>query len=80
MISALQPVSSVVYTRGLPKNPVRLVGYDVLGREVALLFEGEQAVGTHDVGFDASALPSGVYLYVLEVGTQRLNQTMLVTK
>ena len=46
---------------------VRLAVYDVLGREVAVLVDGVRPAGPHAVAFDAAGLPSGVYLYRLEV-------------
>ncbi len=45
---------------------VRLVVYDVLGREVAVLAEGERAPGVHAVAVDGTGLPSGRYLVQLE--------------
>lgn len=36
--------------------------YDVLGKEVATLVEGEINAGTHERIFDADGLPSGIYL------------------
>jgi hypothetical protein len=41
---------------------VRLVVYDVLGREVAILTDGERNAGHHEVRFDASGLAPGVYI------------------
>lgn len=49
--------------------PVRLAIYDLLGREVALLVDGTQAAGTHEAVFEATGLPSGVYLYRIAAGT-----------
>ena len=40
--------------------------YDMLGRQVASLIEEEMPEGVHVVAFDASQLPSGTYLAVLE--------------
>jgi hypothetical protein len=40
--------------------------YDVLGRRVAVLIEGQIAAGRHEVRWDASSLPSGVYLIALQ--------------
>ena len=42
--------------------------YDVLGREVALLVNEIETAGAHRLTFDASGLPSGVYLCRLEAG------------
>jgi hypothetical protein len=41
---------------------VRLVVYDVLGREVAVLADGPFEASRHAVVFDAAGLPSGTYL------------------
>ena len=41
---------------------VRLVVYDVLGRQVRVLVDGTREAGTHAVVFEASSLPSGTYL------------------
>ena len=42
--------------------------YDVLGKEVAVLLNGEVMAGRYNFEFDASALPSGVYFYRLTSG------------
>ena len=44
---------------------VRLVVYDVMGREVARLVEGKRPAGYHRMRFDGSRLASGLYLYRL---------------
>jgi photosystem II stability/assembly factor-like uncharacterized protein len=46
-------------------SDVRLVVFDILGREVAVLVNERQGPGAHSVKFDASGLASGVYLYRL---------------
>ncbi len=46
-------------------NHVTLEVYDLLGREVATLVNEEKAPGNYEVKFDASKLPSGVYIYRL---------------
>jgi hypothetical protein len=48
---------------------VRLVVYDLLGREVATLVDEAKPAGLYTVRFDGSALPSGVYLYRLRAGS-----------
>jgi hypothetical protein len=56
---------------------VRLVVYDVLGREVATLIDDAQEPGFYDVAFDGRALPVGVYVYRLQVGTAVVSDTMV---
>jgi hypothetical protein len=55
---------------------VRLAVYDVLGREVAVLVDGQVEAGAHTAVFDASALAAGTYVYRLvaegQVETGRL--------
>jgi hypothetical protein len=50
----------------LPKtSAVKLVVYDMLGREVAKLADETLQAGNHSVSFNAGELPSGVYIYRL---------------
>ncbi len=46
---------------------VTLTIFDVLGGRVALLKNGEQEAGYHEVVFHATGLPSGVYFYRMQV-------------
>lgn len=46
---------------------VEVVVYDVLGREVATLAKGAQAAGTAQVEWDATGLPTGLYIAQLRV-------------
>ncbi len=52
---------------------IRLAIYDVLGREVALLFSGEKAPGVYSVFWEGrdqhnTLLPNGIYFYRLQAG------------
>jgi hypothetical protein len=47
---------------------VKLQVFDLLGREVAVLMNEQKDPGGYQVRFDASALPTGVYLYRLTAG------------
>ncbi|GEM_PF-1321582 len=57
--------------------------YDVLGREVATLFDNLQFdEGNHDVTFEAGGLSTGVYFYriILNGGERQLMKKMLLLK
>jgi hypothetical protein len=49
-------------------SDVRLIVYDLIGREVAVLVNGMKMPGKYEVEFDASTLTSGVYFYRLRAG------------
>lgn len=59
---------------------VSVTVYDVLGREVATLVNGQMNAGSHTVSFDASELTSGVYMYRLVSGAVTQTRTMLLMK
>lgn len=40
--------------------------YDILGREVSTLVDEYKSKGDYEVGFDASQLSSGIYVYRLQ--------------
>jgi hypothetical protein len=42
--------------------------YDVTGKQIMDLVNGEQAAGVYEAVFDASQLASGVYFYRMEAG------------
>ncbi len=73
------PLTTIRYTLAAD-GPVRLAIYDVLGREVAVLTEGTQNAGTHEAVFNATQVPSGLYLYRLEIAGKQLSRTMLIAK
>ena len=50
-------------------SPVSIKVYDMLGRIVAVLVDGPMSAGAHEVAFEASALPTGVYLIRMEAGS-----------
>jgi hypothetical protein len=59
---------------------VKLSVYDMLGREVATLVNGDLQAGDHQVTFDASRLASGEYYYKLQTGGTSLVRKMLLLK
>ena len=58
----------------------RIAVYDMLGREVALLTDARLDAGLHEVRFDASALPSGVYLVRMVAGAHVSTERITLLK
>ncbi len=58
----------------------KLVVYDLLGREVAVLVNERKAPGRYEVDYDASALASGVYVYRLTVGKFMETRKMILVR
>ncbi len=53
----------------IPKSGfVKLIIFDVLGKEVQTLVNKQLSPGTYSADFDGTSLPSGIYYYRLEVG------------
>ena len=73
------PTTAIVYRITQP-GKVSLKVYDILGREVAVLVNGEQESGTYTQRFDASHLSSGIYFYRLIAPGVNQTRKMLVTK
>ncbi len=67
-------------TQDLASLRIRFAVYDLLGREIAVLADGFYPAGTHSVRFDASTLPSGMYLYRLEAAGTILVRRMILLK
>ena len=59
---------------------VRITLFDVLGREVKLIYNGFRSGGMNTIHFDASGLSSGVYFYKLETGSLSITKKMVVLK
>jgi hypothetical protein len=76
------PVTTINFTLspGHSEGTVRLVVYDLLGREVARLADGRFLPGTHSVRFDGRSLASGVYIYRLETAYGVLSRKMMLMK
>ena len=59
---------------------VELKVYDLLGREMKTLFSGNKPAGIYHVDFNATNLPSGVYIYKLIAGNFTETRKMTVMK
>lgn len=63
----------------LPESaPVSLRVYDMAGRELALLANGNYSAGTYSVSFDTHGLTSGVYYYQIQAGAFSEARTFVV--
>jgi hypothetical protein len=77
-----------------PFNPATVIAYavpqeetvtlkvrDILGREIATLLDHQTVTGgEHEVVFDATHLPSGIYFYTLESGLHRATGRMMLVR
>jgi len=54
--------------------------YDVLGKEIVKLVNGQQSAGKYSVTFSASQLSSGLYFYKLSAGNFTETRKMVLTK
>lgn len=59
---------------------VKIVVYNMLGEEVAILLDGVLSAGTHELNFNGRSLTSGVYFYKIESGNFRAVKKMLLLK
>ena len=73
------PVTTIKYQ--IPDDGlVKLIVFDVLGREVKTLVNTVQTAGVYEVRFDASDLSSGIYFYRMRAGSFEEMRKMVVIK
>lgn len=73
------PSTSIKF--GIPEGAnVTLKVFNTLGEEVAGLINEYMDAGTYTFNFDASALPSGIYVYTLQAGNQLISKKMTLIK
>ena len=73
------PETTIRYA--LPQaGQVRLVVYDLLGHEVAVLVDRSRPAGSHTVRFGAGNLSSGLYVYRLQAQDKTIVRTMILVK
>ena len=72
---------STTISIGLPvAETIELSVYDINGRFVRQLARGYYPAGTYQFEFDASDIPSGIYIYKLVAGDFTANSKMLLIK
>jgi hypothetical protein len=73
------PTTQIAYS--VPKSSlVSLKVYNLLGQEVATLFNGMQQAGNYVAEFNGTGLSSGVYIYRLQSGDVSLTQKLVLMK
>lgn len=73
------PTTTITYSLDR-STEVALTVYDVTGRLITTLVDGNKSRGEHTVHFDASQYPSGMYIYQLNAGGQKLIEKMTLIK
>lgn len=73
------PSTSIKYSI-LGNQNVKLLVYDLLGREVETLVNEKQSPGTYEVKFEGSKFSSGIYFYKLTAGDFNETKKMLLIK
>jgi hypothetical protein len=71
--------TKIAYSLAKP-GQVSIDIYDILGRKVTRLAEGDQEPGNHEIIWDANEFVSGVYFYKLTAGDYRETKRMLLLK
>jgi hypothetical protein len=61
--------SKTVISFSIPRaEHVRIIIFDILGREAAVLADGPYSTGMHKIALDASSFSSGIYFYQMTAG------------
>lgn len=61
-------------------SDVKLLVYDILGREVAILVNTQQQAGSYEVSWNASGFASGIYFYTLTSGAFISTKKLILLK
>ena len=73
------PVTSIQYEI-TEQSHVELLVHNIAGQEIAKLVNDIQDAGLHEAVFNASAIPSGVYLYTLKTESKTIIKKMMLMK
>jgi photosystem II stability/assembly factor-like uncharacterized protein len=76
------PVTSIKYqipkSVNSQKSNVKLIIYDILGKEIATLVNEKQTPGIYEVVFNGNNLSAGIYFYSLIINDKRIDTKKLV--
>ncbi|MGA2667978.1 MAG: YCF48-related protein [Ignavibacteria bacterium] len=73
------PSTTITFDLSRPSR-VKITLFDILGREVKLLYDGLRSAGTNKILFDAAGLGSGVYFYKLDTEVSTQTKKMVLIK
>ncbi len=77
--SPFNPTCTIQFSIGTP-GPVRLTVYDIKGRELECLIDGQVDRGEHRLTWRPTELASGIYLIRLVAGDETHEQTAILLK
>ncbi len=73
------PTTSITWQVPVTSH-VTLKVYNLLGKEIAVLVNGEKPAGSYETEFNASSLPSGAYFYTIQAGNFVQTKKMILMK
>lgn len=73
------PVTKIKFSI-VENSQVKLTVYNLLGEVVRTLVNQPMSAGNYEIEFDASGLPSGMYLYKIEAGSKNIVKKMMLAK
>jgi hypothetical protein len=73
------PITRIAYTLPAASN-VRLTVYNLLGQEISRLIDAPVRAGRHEIIWDATGFPSGIYFYRLETGKYIRTRKMVLLR
>jgi hypothetical protein len=72
--------STTIRFRLAASGTVKVVVFDLLGKEIATLVDGQRSAGEHTVQFNAAQHASGLYFYLLQSGSYSEMKKMILIK
>ncbi|MBO6522458.1 MAG: T9SS type A sorting domain-containing protein [Balneolaceae bacterium] len=73
------PSTTISYQLASP-GEVKLQIFNALGQQIATLVDGFQASGSQSISWNATSVPSGIYMYRLIAGGEVLTKRMMLIK
>ena len=64
----------------LQDSDVEVIIYNLAGKEISIIHKGFLASGSHQFKFDATGLPSGIYLYQIKTRLSSQTRKMILAK